>query len=101
MSLTKLQLSELLSTYGSLLTQKQRDVVAMFCDCDCTLSEIAAEHGISRQGVRDTIVKSEATLAKFEESLHLAKLMHDVRFALQQGNEQQAVQLVQKFVEKE
>ncbi len=101
MALTKLQLSELLSTYGSLLTQKQRDVVAMYCDCDCTLSEIAAEHGISRQGVHDAIAKSEATLSKFEENLHLAELIHDLRSALQQSDEKSVVQLVQNFVEKE
>lgn len=49
MALSKLQLSQLLSTYGAMLTQKQRDIVAMYCDCDCTLSEVASEQGISRR----------------------------------------------------
>lgn len=101
MSLTKIQLSELLSAYGSLLTKKQRDVVAMYCDCDCSLAEIASEHGISRQGVRDAIVKSENTLEKFEQSLHLASFLHDVNAALQQNDTRLVVQLAQKFVEKE
>lgn len=101
MALTKLQLSELLSTYGSLLTQKQRDVVAMYCDCDCTVSEIAAEHGISRQGVHDAIAKAEASLVKFEENLHLAELTHGLRSALHRSDEKEVVQLAKKFVEKE
>ena len=50
MSLSKLQLSQLLAVYGAMLTDKQRDVVDMYCDCDCSLSEIAEEIGISEAG---------------------------------------------------
>ena len=62
MTLAKVQLSQLLAIYGKLLTEKQRDVLSMYCDCDCSLAEIADEVGISRQGVRDAIVKGEASL---------------------------------------
>ena len=57
MALSKLQLSELLATYRDLLTDNQIGVLSMYCDCDCSLAEIAAETGISRQGVRDAVVK--------------------------------------------
>ena len=68
MALTKIQLSELLNVYAEMLTEKQREALSMYCDCDCSLSEIGSELGISRQGVRDAIVKGEATLVKLEEA---------------------------------
>ena len=43
MALSKLQLSELLSVYGGLLTEKQRDALVMYCNCDLSLGEIADE----------------------------------------------------------
>ncbi|MCM1195363.1 MAG: DNA-binding protein, partial [Firmicutes bacterium] len=33
-----------------MLTEKQREAVSMYCDCDCSLGEIADELGITRQG---------------------------------------------------
>ena len=101
MALDKLQLSQLLATYGKLLTDKQRDVLSMYCDCDCTLSEIAAEQGISRQGVRDAIVKSEAALLEFENALHLSKLTRELNLAIQNGDTHQLLDVAKKFVGKE
>ena len=101
MALTKIQLSQLLATYGKLLTDKQRDVLTMYCDCDCTLSEIASEQGISRQGVRDAIVKSEATLVELENALHIANLTHELNLAVQNGDESAAFAIAKKFVGKE
>ena len=60
MGFTKIQLSQLLSVYGDLLTDKQKNSLSMYCDCDCSLAEIADELGISRQGVRDAILKGHS-----------------------------------------
>ena len=101
MALDKIQLSQLLATYGKLLTEKQRDVLSMYCDCDCTLSEIASEHGISRQGVRDAIVKSEAALCELEDALHLAKLARELTVAVQNDSTAEVFDIAKKFVGKE
>ena len=101
MALSKLQLSELLSVYGATLTDKQRDVVTMYCDCDCSLSEIADEFGITRQGVRDAIVKSEAALVKLEENLHLADFIRNLTVALNADDLTQLKQTVKQYVSKE
>lgn len=101
MALTKLQMSQLFSVYGNLLTQKQRDVVAMFCDCDCTLSEIAQEQGISRQGVRDAVVKAENTFVRLEQTLGLAQFSKQVSAAILQGDKEQVVRLANQYVNKE
>ena len=99
MSISKIQLSQLLSAYGNLLTQKQQDVVAMYCDC--TLSEIASEQGISRQGVRDAIVKAETTLVKLEETLGLAEFLRKMTAAMDKNDNELIVELAKQFVNKE
>lgn len=101
MALSKLQLSELLSVYGVTLTDKQREACAMYCDCDCSLAEIAGEVGITRQGVRDAIVKAEAALVKLENALHLAEFCRNLTVALDRDDMEKLKQLVKQYVSKE
>ncbi len=65
------QVSELLDYYGALLTDKQRETVEFYYNDDLSLGEIAENTGISRQGVRDSIKRSEAVLFEAEEKLGL------------------------------
>ena len=101
MALTKIQLSELLQVYGAMLTDKQKEALTMYCDCDCSLSEIASEVGISRQGVRDAIVKGEATLTKLEDALHLAQLYKEMSRAVDSGDTQELYTVAKRYVSKE
>ena len=101
MALSKIQLSELLQVYGEMLTEKQKDALTMYCDCDCSLSEIASEVGISRQGVRDAIVKGEATLSKLEDALGLAKLCKQMSQALESGDSDKLCEIAKRYVSKE
>ena len=101
MALTKIQLSELLNVYAEMLTEKQREALTMYCDCDCSLSEIAGEVGISRQGVRDAIVKGEATLVRLEESLRLAELYRQLTVAVEQQDKDRVFEVVKTIVSKE
>ena len=101
MALTKIQLSELLRVYADMLTEKQREALSMYCDCDCSLSEIADEVGISRQGVRDAIVKGEATLTRLEDALHLAELYGNLTVAVDKQDKDRVFQLAKTFVSKE
>ena len=101
MAVSKLQLSQLLGVYGCLLTDKQREAISMYCDCDCSLAEIASEVGISRQGVRDAIVNGEKSLEKLEESLHLCSFMHDISVALENDDKNRVFEIVRAFVNKE
>ena len=101
MALTKIQLSELLNVYADMLTEKQREALSMYCDCDCSLSEIASEVGISRQGVRDAIVKGEATLVKLEDTLRLSDLKRQLSVAVEQQDKDSVFQVAKAFVSKE
>jgi len=58
--------------YGALLTQHQSEIVAQYYDLDLSLAEIAERYGISRQAVRDVLVRSEQKLRDFESALGLA-----------------------------
>ena len=78
MSEKNLELGYLLDFYGELLSERKRTVMEMYYNEDLSLAEIAAEIGISRQGARDIIKKSEEELFFFEEKLGLAQKMKSV-----------------------
>ncbi|MBO7302937.1 MAG: DNA-binding protein [Clostridia bacterium] len=73
-----LELGYLLDFYGELLSERKRAVMDMYYNEDLSLAEIASEIGISRQGARDIIKKSEDELLFFEEKLGLAKKLQSV-----------------------
>ena len=80
MSLEKnIDLSMLLDFYGEMLTDKQRETVDMYVNDDLSLSEIAEITGLTRPGVRDRLVKSEAALRDFENKLGLLRRFLAVR----------------------
>lgn len=58
--------------YGELLTEHQRRIYEEAVYNDMSLSEIAEEEGISRQGVHDLIKRCDKILCGYEEKLHLA-----------------------------
>ena len=68
-----LNIGFLLDFYGDVLTERRRDALDFYYNNDMSLSEIAEEMGISRQGVRDLIKKAEEELFFYEEKLGLAK----------------------------
>ena len=63
----------LLDFYGELLSDRKRSALDMYYNEDYSLSEIADEVGISRQGVRNVIKKAESELFFYEEKLGLAE----------------------------
>ena len=67
-----LNMSLLLDFYGEVLSEPQREAMDLFYNGDLSLSEIAEITGITRQGVRDRLVKSEQIIRDLEEKLGLA-----------------------------
>lgn len=61
----------LFTYYGGLLNQHQKEVLRQYYDCDMSLSEISEDMQISRQAVRDTIVRSQNKLVEYEQKLGL------------------------------
>ena len=66
-----LKVAELLDIYGNLLNEKQRTSLEFYYYDDLSLSEIAENIGVSRQGVRDVIKRAESFLFFAEQELNL------------------------------
>ncbi|NLA86389.1 MAG: DNA-binding protein [Clostridiales bacterium] len=85
----KLQKTMLFDFYGDLLTEKQREYYDLYHNEDLSLSEIAENVGITRQGVYDIITRAESTLTEIEKKTGLirrfgemrAEIAHAVRLA--------------------
>ena len=73
--------------YGELLTEHQRRVYEDVVFNDMSLSEIAEEQGISRQGVHDLVKRCSQTLKGYEEKLHLVEKFVSVREKVKQIDE--------------
>ena len=69
----KVEISMLWQIYGNLLTEKQYKVIDYYYNEDLSLSEIAENEEITRQGVRDIIKKGEKKLFEYEEKLLFMK----------------------------
>lgn len=66
-------LSNLLDLYGSLLTDKQLDVMNLYFNYDLSLSEISEQFQVSRNAIFDLIKRTSKCLEEYEEKLHLLK----------------------------
>lgn len=66
--------------YGDLLTDRQKEFYDLYYNEDLSLAEIAENYGITRQGVRDVIVRAEAYLTELEDKTGIIR-----RFHLMQG----------------
>ena len=62
--------------YGDMLTERQKEFYDLYYNEDLSLSEIAENYGISRQGVRDVIVRAEATLTELEDKTGIIRRFH-------------------------
>ena len=63
----------LLDFYGEALDEHTRSVMRAYYEDDLSLSEIAEDEGISRQGVRHIIKKGEEELLRLETALGLCE----------------------------
>lgn len=61
-----LKICDLLDVYGEFLSEKQRSLCEHYYNEDLSLSEIAENENITRQGVRDIIARATAQLERYE-----------------------------------
>ncbi|HJC58009.1 MAG TPA: YlxM family DNA-binding protein [Candidatus Eisenbergiella intestinipullorum] len=73
--------------YGELLTPHQQRIYEDAVFNDLSLSEIAQEAGISRQGVHDLIKRCDRTLEEYENRLHLMRRFGQIRQKLERIRE--------------
>ena len=73
------RMAMLFDFYGDLLTDRQKEFYDLYYNDDLSLAEIAENYEITRQGVRDIIVRAERTLEDIEEKTGLIRRYHETR----------------------
>ena len=71
--------------YSALLTPKQREVLSLYVQEDLTLSEIAEDANVTRQGVHDVLRRALDKLEFYERHLGMVAQYHrqrEMAFAL-------------------
>jgi uncharacterized protein len=77
-----IEISMLYDFYGQLLTAKQQEILKLYHEDNYSLSEIAEEYGISRQGVHDAVKKADKALHEYESKLGLVSKFIEVEEAI-------------------
>lgn len=78
MNLEKLvEIGLLFEQYKRLLTDKQQEIVSLYYNEDYSLGEISENLNVSRQGVYDTLKRSEKILRDYEDKLGLVSKMKE------------------------
>lgn len=86
------RMTMLFDFYGEVLTPRQKEFFDLYYNEDLSLAEIAENYGISRQGVRDVIVRAEAIMTDLEDKTGLMK-----RFMLMQQQVQAILDAAEKI----
>ena len=101
-----LKQSLLYDFYGELLTEHQKEIYEQFIVDDLSLSEIAKDAGISRQGVHDLIKRCNKLLEDYEAKLHLVERflsikekVHQIDKLLSEAEENHLIQEIKKISE--
>ena len=76
------RMAMLFDFYGDLLTERQREFYDLYYNEYLSLAEIAENYGISRQGVRDVIVRAEAAMTEIEDKTHIIRRFQQSRSAI-------------------
>ena len=78
------RMTMLFDFYGDILTDRQKEFYDLYYNEDLSLGEVAENYGITRQGVRDVIVRAENILTDLEDKTGLIKRFHTMRAQLEQ-----------------
>lgn len=70
--------------YGALLNDHRKNIYEAYVYDNMSLSEIANEHGISRQGVHDLIKRCDESLEEYEDKLHLVDKFMSIKEEVEQ-----------------
>ena len=70
--------------YGDMLTDRQKEFYDLYYNEDLSLAEIAENYNITRQGVRDVIVRAEGILEELEEKTGIIRRFKKMQSQLEE-----------------
>ncbi|MDR0818371.1 MAG: DNA-binding protein [Oscillospiraceae bacterium] len=76
------QMTILMDFYGELLTDRQRYFMQAYYNENLSLAEIAEQEKITRQAVRDILVRSCALLERYEDKIRFCKRFTEMQTTL-------------------
>ena len=85
--------------YGELLTDRQKLIYEDAVYNDCSLSELASEYDMSRQGIHDLLKRCDRTLENYEEKLGLVKKfrkLKDIAGRIEEKSEDEEIRKLAK-----
>lgn len=89
--------------YGELLTDHQKTIYEDAVYNDCSLSELAEEYNISRQGVHDLLKRCDRILEDYENKLGLVerfKKLKDIAHEIEEESDDPKIKkLARKMME--
>lgn len=71
--------------YGPLLTERQKQAIELYYEADLSLSEVAQQMAITRQGVYDLLKRTEHALEDYESKLRLATRFQEDRRKIEEA----------------
>lgn len=90
-------ISQLLDRYGIILSEKQYRILDGYYNNDLSLSEIAENEGITRQGAGDFVKRGEVRLLELEEKLGICKTYSALKTAAEKGDTQKILEIIDKL----
>ena len=73
-----IEINSLLSIYGELLTDLQKEVISAYYAYNLSIGEIAIERNVSRAAVDDALKKGVAKLREYEKTLEINKKHEEI-----------------------
>ena len=80
-------MNKLLSVYGELLSNSQREILSDYYGANLSISEIAEERNISRAAVDDSLKKGRKKLLEFEKTLKIIENRERISSLVNEGLE--------------
>ena len=90
--------------YGELLTEHQKQIYEAAVYNDMSLTEIADEHGISKQGVHDLIKRCTRSLQEYEDKIHMIRRFEAIKTQAERlkeasGGDKDLIDISEKILE--
>ena len=95
----RIEIGWLFDFYGPLLTERQRKLLALYCNEDFSLSDIAARAGISRQARQ--LEDYERQLGLLRRYQSMTQGLEEGLSALESGQTQRAKEILERLLSQE